>query len=271
MANRATEHQTINTASNVRSQKSLQGTNWTAVQGCLVRLPVSLQNPSIDLENRCCLAALAFLGREGVESHELYFGVHRPPSHLSSNFFPFPSLSPQLLDTTTLLLGRLDVASSLIAHASRLSKVRPDEIAKRSLLSPLSGPTITTLHAQHVAIMAGKVGKRKSESTSPFSRPGCSLLACCDVRALTFAGALPTGRSKQQKAVASRGDDSDSGRVQDESDDPLFVQQEPVAAKYVKKSTIKSRKSEPVKRAPRVDEYEEDEGRMEGQYVLLVF
>jgi hypothetical protein len=41
-----------------------------------------------------------------------------------------------------------------------------------------------------------------------------------------------------------------------------------VALKYVKKAALKSRKTEPIMRVTAADEYEEDEGRMESQYVL---
>jgi hypothetical protein len=79
---------------------------------------------------------------------------------------------------------------------------------------------------------------------------------------------LPTGKTKQRKA--SKRDDSDSSHPGDESSDHLFIQEQPLASRYVKKSNAKSRKSELV---PRVtwaadDEYEEDEGRLESQYVL---
>jgi hypothetical protein len=62
--------------------------------------------------------------------------------------------------------------------------------------------------------------------------------------------------------------DSDSSQRGDESSDQLFVNEQPVVPKYVKKSAPKSRKSEPVMRVTKADEYEEDEGRMESQYVF---
>jgi len=62
-------------------------------------------------------------------------------------------------------------------------------------------------------------------------------------------------------------DDQESSHDAEESSDQLFVE-EKRAPKYVKKTAIKSRKSEPA-RVNRNDEYEEDEGRMESQYVLL--
>ncbi|PBP20468.1 hypothetical protein BUE80_DR008803 [Diplocarpon rosae] len=80
-------------------------------------------------------------------------------------------------------------------------------------------------------------------------------------------GALPTGTNKRSKASAARGDKSGSEQAEDESDGQLFVRQQPVAAKYVRKSTVASRRSEPVKRAPRSDEYDEDEGRTDGHRV----
>ncbi|KAI9049890.1 hypothetical protein LZ554_006038 [Drepanopeziza brunnea f. sp. 'monogermtubi'] len=92
--------------------------------------------------------------------------------------------------------------------------------------------------------MAGKVGKRKSES------------------------ALPTGKSKQRKTL--RGDDSGSEHAEAETDDQLFVQQEPDAPKPVKKGRAKTRMSEPLKRSARVDEYVEDEGGMDGQQFLAL-
>jgi len=62
-------------------------------------------------------------------------------------------------------------------------------------------------------------------------------------------------------------DDSDSSQSRVESSDQLFFQEQVIAPKHVKKS--KSRKSEPIPRVTRVDnEYEEDEGRLESQYVL---
>lgn len=85
---------------------------------------------------------------------------------------------------------------------------------------------------------------------------------------LIITGALPTGKNKQRKTSASKQDGSDSELREGGSSDQLFVA-EPVAAKYVKRTTVRARKSEPVKRATKADEeYEEDQGRMESQYVF---
>ncbi|KAJ5038119.1 uncharacterized protein L3040_006988 [Drepanopeziza brunnea f. sp. 'multigermtubi'] len=92
--------------------------------------------------------------------------------------------------------------------------------------------------------MAGKGGKRKSES------------------------ALPAGKSKQRKTL--RGDDSGSEHAEAESDDQLFVQQEPDAPKPVTKGGATTRMSEPLKRSARVAAYVEDEGRMDGQQFLAL-
>jgi hypothetical protein len=78
---------------------------------------------------------------------------------------------------------------------------------------------------------------------------------------------VPTGKTKQRKT--SKRDDSDSSHPGDESSGELFIQEQPLASRYVKKSDAKSCKSEPVPRATRADEYAEDEGRMESQYVHL--
>ncbi|PBP21279.1 hypothetical protein BUE80_DR007938 [Diplocarpon rosae] len=83
-------------------------------------------------------------------------------------------------------------------------------------------------------------------------------------------GALLTATNKRSKAPTARGDDSGSEQAEDESDGQLFVRQQPVAAKYIRKSTLTSRRSEPVKRAPRSDEYDEDEGRTDGQNFLAL-
>jgi len=77
---------------------------------------------------------------------------------------------------------------------------------------------------------------------------------------------LPAGKHKQRKKSASRRDDSDPSQSGGESSDQLFIEEQIVAPKHVKKA--KSRKSEPIPRVTRVDEYEEDEGRLESQYVL---
>jgi len=83
-----------------------------------------------------------------------------------------------------------------------------------------------------------------------------------------LTGALPTGRSKYRKTSARTENASDS--VGDESSDYLFVDQKPAAPKHVKKSSLKSRKSEPIKRATRSDEYEEDEGRLGSKQFLAM-
>ncbi|PVH84602.1 hypothetical protein DL98DRAFT_569106 [Cadophora sp. DSE1049] len=80
--------------------------------------------------------------------------------------------------------------------------------------------------------------------------------------------ALPTGRSKYRKTSSRTEDASDSAG--DESSGQLFVDQEPVAPKHVKKSSMKSRKSEPIKRTARSDEYEEDEGRLGSKQFLAM-
>ncbi|KAH7407558.1 hypothetical protein BKA64DRAFT_666876 [Cadophora sp. MPI-SDFR-AT-0126] len=81
--------------------------------------------------------------------------------------------------------------------------------------------------------------------------------------------ALPTGgRSKQRKTSARTEDASDS--VGDESSGHSFPDQEPIAPKHVKKSSIRSRKSEPIKRTARSDEYEEDEGRLRSKQFLAM-
>lgn len=76
------------------------------------------------------------------------------------------------------------------------------------------------------------------------------------------------GKSKKQKTSASRHEEPGSSQDGGDSDDQLFVQEKRAAPKYVKKTAVKSRKSEPA-RVTRNDEYEEDEGRMESQYVML--
>ncbi|KAH6722174.1 hypothetical protein BKA61DRAFT_650752 [Leptodontidium sp. MPI-SDFR-AT-0119] len=78
--------------------------------------------------------------------------------------------------------------------------------------------------------------------------------------------ALPAGKSKHRKTSAQKEDASDSAG--DESSDHIFVDQGPVAQKQIKKNSLKSRRSEPVKRTVRSDEYEEDEGRSQGQQFL---
>lgn len=57
---------------------------------------------------------------------------------------------------------------------------------------------------------------------------------------------------------------SESEDQETQSGQELFVQDQPVAAKHVKKNNPKSRKSEPVY-ATRDEEYEEDPGRVESQ------
>jgi hypothetical protein len=78
-------------------------------------------------------------------------------------------------------------------------------------------------------------------------------------------GALPTGKIKQRKTSNSNAQDalsSDEDEMQ--SGHELFVQEQPVAAKHVKKGSPKSRKSEPT-RPYRDNEYEDDPGRTESQ------
>jgi hypothetical protein len=87
---------------------------------------------------------------------------------------------------------------------------------------------------------------------------------------LTTAGSLPTGKSKQRKTAASRRHNSDSSQRDDDSSDPLFIDEQPLAPKHVKKAAPKSRKSEPIMRMAKADEYEEDEGRMESQSVAVL-
>lgn len=78
-------------------------------------------------------------------------------------------------------------------------------------------------------------------------------------------GALPTGKIKQRKTSNSNvRDASDSDEDASQTGHELFVQEQPVAAKHVKKGSLKSRKSEPT-RAYRDNEYEEDPGRTESQ------
>ncbi|KAH7356852.1 hypothetical protein BKA65DRAFT_592402 [Rhexocercosporidium sp. MPI-PUGE-AT-0058] len=78
--------------------------------------------------------------------------------------------------------------------------------------------------------------------------------------------ALPAGKSKRRKTSAQR--EAASNSVGEESSEHLFVDQEGAAPKHIKKSSLKSRKSEPVKRAARADEYDQDEGRSQGQQFL---
>ncbi|KAE9375440.1 hypothetical protein N431DRAFT_463523 [Stipitochalara longipes BDJ] len=83
--------------------------------------------------------------------------------------------------------------------------------------------------------------------------------------------ALPTGKSKQRKTSANKRQASDASQGRNDSSDQLFTDEAPFAPKYVKKSAPKSRKSEPVKRVTKADEYEEDEGRLESlQFLALV-
>ncbi|KAF8863568.1 hypothetical protein BDZ45DRAFT_670165 [Acephala macrosclerotiorum] len=81
--------------------------------------------------------------------------------------------------------------------------------------------------------------------------------------------ALPTGKSKQRRTSASKHEEPDSSQDAGGSSDHLLVQDKPAAPKYVKKTAVKSRKSEPA-RMTRNDEYEEDEGRMESQQFLAL-
>ncbi|KAG9229607.1 hypothetical protein BJ875DRAFT_488760 [Amylocarpus encephaloides] len=81
-----------------------------------------------------------------------------------------------------------------------------------------------------------------------------------------WQGDARTTKSKPRRLSVSRKDDSDSQHSEDESDDHLFVREHSDAPRHAKKS--KTRKSEPVRH--RVDEYEEDEGRMESQQFLAL-
>jgi hypothetical protein len=80
-----------------------------------------------------------------------------------------------------------------------------------------------------------------------------------------MAGALPTGGNRQRITSGTRRQDLYSRQHGEESSDQLFANEQPVAPKYVEKSAPKTRKSEPVMRVTKADEYEEDEGRMESQ------
>jgi len=80
---------------------------------------------------------------------------------------------------------------------------------------------------------------------------------------INFPDALP-GRTKQRKTSASRRDVSVSEEPETQSIRELFVLDQPVVAKHVKKSNLNSRKSE-LDRATRDEEYEEDPGRAESQ------
>ncbi|PMD23751.1 hypothetical protein NA56DRAFT_657007 [Hyaloscypha hepaticicola] len=83
--------------------------------------------------------------------------------------------------------------------------------------------------------------------------------------------ALPTGKSKQRKTTTSRRQDSETSQRDDDSSDPLFIDEQPLAPKHVKKAATKARKSEPIMRVTKADEYEEDEGRMQSsQFLALV-
>ncbi|PMD65912.1 uncharacterized protein K444DRAFT_624453 [Hyaloscypha bicolor E] len=82
--------------------------------------------------------------------------------------------------------------------------------------------------------------------------------------------ALPTGKRKQRKTSATQRQDSDLSQGECDSSDQLFVDEDHVAPEYVKKLAPKSRKSEPVKRVTKADEYEEDEGRLESQQFLAL-
>ncbi|TVY94213.1 hypothetical protein LAWI1_G000177, partial [Lachnellula willkommii] len=76
--------------------------------------------------------------------------------------------------------------------------------------------------------------------------------------------AVPIGRSKLRQTVNQ--EESDSAH-EDNSGNELFVEDQPVATRHVKKRT--TRQSEPT-RLIRADEYEEDEGRMESQQFLAL-
>jgi hypothetical protein len=84
---------------------------------------------------------------------------------------------------------------------------------------------------------------------------------------LTSPGALLT---EQRRKISIFSDDATSSEIEHEASDALYVEEESSAraAKYVKKSAPKSRKSEPVKKLRR-DEYDEDAGRTESQYVFF--
>lgn len=77
-------------------------------------------------------------------------------------------------------------------------------------------------------------------------------------------GVVPPGKNKLRKTLTSnRHGASDSEDQEYQSDDGLFVEDQSVATKYVKKVSVKSRKSEPVQ--TREDEYDDDPGRVESQ------
>ncbi|KAH8687508.1 hypothetical protein BGZ60DRAFT_522163 [Tricladium varicosporioides] len=78
--------------------------------------------------------------------------------------------------------------------------------------------------------------------------------------------AVPTTRSKLQKSSPSTRRDEHDSEEESNDHDQLFVGDQPVTARYFKKS--KTRKLEPI--PGRVDEYEEDEGRMESQTFLAL-
>lgn len=76
---------------------------------------------------------------------------------------------------------------------------------------------------------------------------------------------MPIGRSKHRKISTSKDDDPDSNEGSGEASGESFDREKVVAPKYVKKAAVRSRKSEPVRRKIRDDEYEEDEGRIDSQ------
>ncbi|TVY43724.1 hypothetical protein LSUB1_G000636 [Lachnellula subtilissima] len=78
--------------------------------------------------------------------------------------------------------------------------------------------------------------------------------------------ALPIGRSKLRQTVNQEESESAHG---DNSGDELFVEDQPVATRHVKKKKKKTCQSEPA-RLVRADEYEEDEGRTESQQFLAL-
>jgi hypothetical protein len=76
---------------------------------------------------------------------------------------------------------------------------------------------------------------------------------------LPFLASWPTGKAKYRKIRATRQETSDSEEAETQSGQELFVPGPAQRAKW--------RKSEPVK-ATKVDEYDEDPGREESQYVF---
>ena len=115
--------------------------------------------------------------------------------------------------------------------------------------------------------MAKTTAKRKSESQ--YSQSATinhnSIPLANFVNGCFFLGALPTGKTKQRKTSKSdvrKALESDLEGSQ--SGQELFVQEQSVAARHIKKGSLKSRKSEPA-RAYRDTEYEDDPLRTESQ------